>query len=107
MPISLVDNKADNQVVMVKRARWQDLRSEYRQGAQMVIWYLTVPAGTHYTSCFLALLCHVLAYKPLRDHSLCILTEISFSHLSRFSYPSLFHNVIIFPPRRIVDYILQ
>jgi len=100
MPISLVDNKADNQVVMpvmVKRARWQDLRSEYRRGAQMAIRYLTVPPVTHYTSCFLALLSQVRAYKPLRDHSLCILTEISFSHLSRFSFPSLFHNIIIFP----------
>ena len=74
----------------------------------MAMWYLTVPAGTHYTSCFLGLLSHVRAYKPLRDHSLCILTEISFSHLSRFSFLSLFHNdVIILPPRRIVDYILQ
>ncbi len=73
----------------------------------MAIWYLTVQAVTHYTSCFLALLSHVRACKPLRDHSLRILTEISFSHLSRFSLPSLFHNVIILPPRRIVDYILQ
>ena len=73
----------DNDVVIAETGRWQEVGLPMR--AQVAIQYLTL---TLQASCFLAFLSPVRVYKPLRDHSLCVLIKIRFSPLARL-LPSL------------------
>ena len=79
----------DNDVVIAETGRWQKVGLPMRGSGCNTLADLTLTLQvTHYASYFLAFLSPVRAYKPLRDHSLCVLINIQMSPLARF-LPSL------------------